>query len=199
MMETPNYYWSAYLKKKQEVGVLALKHNVYVTTKHNYGSAVRIRPDLVLTSVHVYEVDSWVKADGEEAQILTRDADLDLMLLQTEPVYLPPLEIETRIEVLSPMMVAGNIPIKHGLLSSVEVMGITEKRVYVNIIMIDGYSGGGAYTFEGKLGALLLEVTGTIETGHVAFGVSGKVIKKFLASKQIVLEQQQLGLSFQTG
>lgn len=144
---------------------MMVRRNVVVETNESRCSGVILSTGIVLSVFHAIEIDSDIKVNGKEAKIVLIRPDLDMIVLRTTTDKLPDVVFGINIGIATPVISVGNPLNMDGLVSRGFILFKENKHIYLDIIAMPGFSGGGIYTENGELIGLAQKMRGAKSGG----------------------------------
>lgn len=162
----------------------ATRRSVWVETDKQIGSGVIVQTGIVLTNFHVLEVDSTIKVDDEEAEIVAVAPQYDLILLRVKTKKMSPVRLCLDTEVGSEVFYVANTNKHRDYTSFGRITFVDRNYLYSNTTAIEGSSGGGLYNPEG----CLVGINDASEYHAIAVHIKAKTVQKFLEQNKGVLK-----------
>jgi S1-C subfamily serine protease len=177
-------------------GMRATVHIIHVD--NGSGSGVMIEDHLMLTAAHVVKGATTVKAGpkGLPAKVLRVDEEADIALLQV-PLKCPCAPVAKTAPAVDTDVVVIGYPLSHIVKRQIategQTQGIDGNRLYLNVSVAGGNSGGGVFTQRKdgsyELVGILVEMVGTCYSAfscgpvaHLSRAVETLLMRKFIAS-----------------
>lgn len=158
------------VQSEQAIINSAMARNVSVHSENGRGSGVIVKTGLVVSAFHNIHIGEKLMVNGKETVILKVDPFNDLMLLKAETPEVTDLQFVDRVFQSMKVFSVSN-PLYHkGLMSFGRIADIDKGRFFSDLHVLQGSSGGGVYSEEGKLVGVIAAVEG-IEGMGFAFSV----------------------------
>lgn len=167
----------------RSVVVQAHRRNVLVLTDTPC-SGVIIERGRVLTAGHCYDPKTQAVLNGAPAKLLKLGVDVDLALFETDTEKLARVGFNTDPSSIERVFAIGNVGNRVGLVQFGRLSFISDALLDVGIVGGPGMSGGGVWSFDGRLvgvvvsGFLMTNKTTTLVIG--ASCIPAKRIRAFL-------------------
>jgi S1-C subfamily serine protease len=169
-----------------------------ITVDNGSGSGVMIEDHLMLTAAHVVKGATTVKVGPKElpAKVLRVDEEADIALLSV-PLKCPCAPIAKSPPAVDTDVVVIGFPLSHIVKRQIategQTQGVDGNRLYLNVSVAGGNSGGGVFTQRKdgsyELVGILVEMAGTCynsfncgPVAHLSRAVATVVMRKFIAS-----------------
>lgn len=140
--------------------VAASRRNVLVQRPDGACTGVVVERGQVLTAGHCYDATKQILVNGSPAKLIKLGVGVDLALLAAETEKLSRVVLNTDPSVIERVFAIFNVGQRRGVIQFGRVNFLTDEDLDTGINGAPGISGGGVYSYDGRLVGLAVAMFG---------------------------------------